>query len=52
MRPRRPLDLRSQLPEAPVARMAVIASLALGGLVALGLTALILVFAWTWWRGG
>jgi hypothetical protein len=41
------LDLLAQLPERPLARAAVILSLAAGALVATGLTALIVVFVVT-----
>jgi hypothetical protein len=47
---RRSLDLTAQLPERGLARAATIAALAVGGAVALGLTALIVVFVVTWVR--
>jgi len=40
-------ELASELPPAGPARVAVLASLALGGAIAVGLTALIAVFAVT-----
>jgi hypothetical protein len=44
---RRRIDIGGQLPRAPGRRLLVIAALAVGGLVAVGLTVLILVFALT-----
>ncbi len=44
---RRRIDIAGQLPRAPGQRALVVAALAVGGIVAVGLTVLILVFAWT-----
>lgn len=41
---RRRLDIAGQLPPRGLARAGVIAALAVGGVVAIGLTALIIVF--------